>query len=179
VQPVFIVRDLGVIVDANVAMKAHVTATVRSCFAALRQIRSVRRALHQHAVLTLIRALVVTNVDYCATVLVGVSGRLLDRLQSVLNAAARLIFSARRPDHISPLLYDLHWLWILERIKFRLCSLTFRCLHGTAPSYLADSLRRTASAEGRRHLRSSVTTSLVVPSTRRSTLCDRAFPVAE
>jgi len=122
-------------------------------------------------------ALVVSKVDYCATVLVGVSGRLLDMLQLVLHAAARLI-SEGRSGHISPLLYDLHWLRILERIKFRLCSLTFRCLHGTAPSYLADSFRRTASVEGRRHLRSSITTSLVVPSTRRSTLCDRAFPVA-
>jgi len=178
VQPVSIVRDHGVIVDAYVTMKEHVTATVRSCFAAIRQIRSVRRALPQHADLTLVRALVVSKVDHCATVLVGVSGRLLDRLQSVLNAAARLIFSARRSDHISPLLYDLHWLWIPERIKFRLCSLTFRCVHGTAPSYLAVSLRRTVIAEGRRHLRSSVTTSLVVPSTRRSTLGDRAFPVA-
>jgi len=41
-----------------------------------------------------------------------------------------------------------------------------------------DSSRRTASAEGRRHLRSSVTTFLVVPSTRWSTLGDRTFPVA-
>jgi len=105
----------------------------------------VRRGLPQHAVLTLIRALVASEVDYCATVLVGVSSRLLDTLQSVLNAADRLIFSGRRSDHISPLLYDLHWLRIPERIKFRLCSLTFRCLHSTAPSYLADSLRRIAS----------------------------------
>jgi len=104
----------------------------------------MRCAQPQHAVLTLIRTLVVSKVDYCATVLVGVSGRLLDRLQSVLSAAARLIFSAKRSDHISPLLYDLHWLRIPEHIKFWLCSPTFRCLHGTAPSYLADSLRRTA-----------------------------------
>jgi len=114
----------------------------------------------------------------CHKVLVGVSGRLLEGLQSVLTAAARLIFSPRRSDHISPLLYHLNWLRIPERIKFRLCSLKFRRLHGTAASYLVDSLRRTASAEGRRHLLSSVTTSLVVPSTRRSTLGDRAFQVA-
>ena len=32
--------------------------------------------------------------------------------------------------------------------------------------------------ESRRHLRSSTTTTLVVPPVQRSTLCDRAFPVA-
>jgi len=53
-----------------------------------------------------------------------------------------------------------------------------QCLHGTAPSYLADSLHRCAGTEGRRRLRSSVTDTLVVPLTKRSTLGDRAFPVA-
>ena len=123
-------------------MRSHVAATVRSCFAALRQLRSVRRCLPQQALLTLIRALIISKVDYCCSVLVGVSGHLLDRLQSVLNAAARLVFSARRSERITPLLRDLHWLRVPERIRCRLCVLTFRCLNGTAPSYLADSICR-------------------------------------
>ena len=58
VLPVSSVRDLGVHIDSDVSLRTHVTATVRSCFGALRQIRSVRRCLPQHALLTLIRALV-------------------------------------------------------------------------------------------------------------------------
>ena len=102
--------------------------------------------------------------------LVGVSGHLLDRLQSILNAAARLVFSARRSERITPLLRDLHWLRVPERIQFRLCVLTFRCLktlNGSAPPYLAESVRRTANVEGRRYLRSSTTMTLVVPSVQR------------
>src|SRR5664279_1022392 len=129
VQPVITVRDLGVHLDADVTMRTHVTATVRSCFGALRQIRSVRRSLPRHALLTLIRALVVSKLDYCNSVLTGVPGNLLDRLQSVLNAAARLVFSARRQEHITPLLRELHWLRVPERIQFRLCVLVYRCLH--------------------------------------------------
>ena len=49
VLPVKSVRDLGVYIDADVTMSAHVTTVVRSCFAALRQIRSVRRSLPRHA----------------------------------------------------------------------------------------------------------------------------------
>ena len=63
-----------------------------------------------------------------------------------------------------------HWLRVPERIRFRLCVLTFRCLNGTAPSYLADSICRVADVEGRRHLRSSATATLIVPPVRRSTL---------
>ena len=98
---------------------------------------------------------------------------LTDRLQSVLNAAARLVFSARRSEHVTPLLLDLHWLKVPERIKFRLCVLTHRCL------YIA--LRRHTLPRhynGPPCLHNAATPTLVVPSTRRSTLGDRAFPVA-
>jgi len=101
-----------------------------------------------------------------------------DQLQSVLNAAARLVFSARRSERITPLLRELHWLRVPERVTFRLCVLAYRCLHGTAPTYLAGGLLRTSDVDTRRRLRSADTAMLVVPSTRRSTLGDRAFPVA-
>ena len=80
---------------------------------------------------------------------------LQQRLQSVLNAAARLVFSARRSDHITPFLQELHWLRVPERIQFRLCVLAYRCLHGTAPSYIADDTRLTSGIEACRRLRSS------------------------
>ena len=94
VLPVSAIRDLGVYVDAHVTMKNHVTVTVRSRFAALRQIRSVRPSLTRYALLTMIRALVVSKVDYCISALADITGHLMDKLQSVLNAAARLVFSA-------------------------------------------------------------------------------------
>ena len=48
----------------------------------------------------------------------------------------------------------------------------------TAPAYLAESLHQTSDVDARRRLRSADSATLVVPSTRRSTLGDRAFPVA-
>jgi len=72
VFPVTTVRDLGVYLDADVSMAVHVTATVKACFAAPRQIRSVRHSLSREALLTLIRALIVSKLDYCCSVLAGV-----------------------------------------------------------------------------------------------------------
>jgi len=63
ISPVSPVRDLGVRIDSDLAMRSHVVATVRSSFAALRQIRSVRRSLTPQALLTLVRVLVVSKVD--------------------------------------------------------------------------------------------------------------------
>ena len=104
--------------------------------------------------------------------------QLQDRLQSVLNAAARLDFSARLSERITPLLRELHWLRVPEWVTFRLCVLAYRCLHGKAPSYLAVSFLRTSDVDTRRRLRSADSATPVVPSTRRTTLGDRAFPVA-
>jgi len=117
-------------------------------------------------------------VDYCNSVLAGISGQLQDLLQSVLTAAARLVFSARRSERITPLLRELHWLRVLEQVTFRLCVLAYCCLHGTAPTYLAESLLRTSDVDTQRRPHSADTAVLVVSSTRRSTLGDRAFPVA-
>ena len=78
----------------------------------------------------------------------------------------------------TPLLHELHWLRVPERIKFRLCVLAYRCLHGTAPSYLAESLQLSTDVAARRRLRSAASPTLLVLSSCRSTLGDRSFPVA-
>jgi len=88
------------------------------------------------------------------------------------------VFSARKPEHITPLLRVLHWMKVPERIQFRLCVLEYCCLNGTAPSYLAETFHLTADVGSRRRLRSASTSTLVVPSTRCTTLGDSAFPVA-
>ena len=90
--------------DADVTMRTHVIATVRSCFAALRQIRDIRRSLTRHALLDLIRAQIVSTVDYGNSVLTDISVYLTDKFQSVHNAAARLVISARRSNHITSLI---------------------------------------------------------------------------
>jgi len=164
-----------VYIDTDVAVKTHVTNTFRGWFSALRQIRRVRRSLPRHALVTLVRALVVSKV----AVLVGIPGYLQKRLQSVLNAAALLIYSAKKYDHITPLLRELHWLRVPERIQFRLCVLTYRCLTGTAPQYLADTLSLSTNVAARCRLRSADSRTLQLPSTRRTTLGDRAFSVSQ
>jgi len=79
---------------------------------------------------------------------------------------------------ITSLLYELPWLKVPERIKFRLCVLTHRCLHVMAPYHLAETIHPVFSCASRRHLQPADTSELIVQSIRRSTIGDRAFPVA-
>jgi len=95
-----------------------------------------------------------------------------------MNAAARLIYLSSRFDHITPLLRQLHWLKAKERIDFNLAVLVFKCIHGSAPPYLADELSRPADSLERCILRSASSSKLGVRRTRLTTVGDRSFPVA-
>ena len=72
--------------------------------------------------------LVLSRLDFGNATLTGAPAYLLERLQSVMNAAARLIFSSSRFDHISPLLSRLHWLKAAEWISYKVAVLAY---HGT------------------------------------------------
>ena len=95
----------------------------------------------------------------------------------ILNAVARLIYGRRKYDQVTPLLRELHWLRVPERITFRLATLAYRCQHNMAPHYLASQLNQASSVASRRRLRSASTPELIVPRTSRSTIGDRAFCV--
>ena len=128
----------------------------------MRQIRCIRRSLPRSSLATLITAFILSKVDYCNVVLSGLPQRDLERVQSVINAAARLTNGARKYDQVMPLLKDLHWLRVPERITYKLCVLVHNCLHRTAPRYLQDVIQPVAVTL-RRRLRSTSSSALVVP----------------
>jgi len=74
--------------------------------------------------------------------------------QSVQNAGARLVTGTRRSDHITPVLRQLHWLPVCQRVAFKIAGLVHQSLAGADPTpYLADDCHLLSNA-GRRPLRS-------------------------
>ena len=94
VRPVKCVRDLGVLIDSNMTLSNHVNNVAGICFYQLRQLRIIRRSLMTDAAHSLVRALIHTRVDYCNGLLAAGPKYLLEKLQSVLRAAARLVYSS-------------------------------------------------------------------------------------
>jgi len=131
------VTDLGVIIDNELTLKAHVSSLCRKCYFELRQLRQIRSSLSPEARKGLVHAMISSRLDYCNSLLYGVSAALLKKLQGVQNAAARFIAGVRRFDHITPVLHDLHWLPVQKRIVFKIATLVYKCMHEMAPSYLA------------------------------------------
>ena len=67
--------------------------------------------------------------------------RVFRRLQSVLNAAVRLIYRLRTRDHVSDAVISLHWLRVPERIQYELAVLAYKVLHSDASRYLGPLTR--------------------------------------
>ena len=154
---------MGAFVDNRLQLTSHINELVRSCFYHLRRIRSIRRFLPISCVIKLVVGLVLSRLDYCNSLLAGLPSCQLSRIQTVLNAAARMIFRCAPFDHVGPLLHRLHWLRIRERVTFKLCLLVFKSLSGDAPSYLSEHCALTASTCTRYSLRSNVAYQLNVP----------------
>ena len=151
----------------------------RTCFYHLPQLRVVRRSLTTDAAHSLIRALVHSRVDYCNGVLAGLPQTQINRLQSILRAAARLVLQLPGWASVSNLMrVQLHWLSIPQRIQFKLCSVVYRCLHNTAPIYLRGLCVPISSLEGCSHLRSAAAGDLRIPSAKTVTIGRRGFSVA-
>jgi hypothetical protein len=75
---------------------------------------------------SLAAALTLARLYYKCSMMVDQYARQRKRLQSMLNAAVRPIYSARKTEHVSTLLRELHWLRVPQRIEFCIVMLTYR-----------------------------------------------------
>jgi len=138
-------------------MHDHVSRVARTCFFHLRRLCSLRRQLGRDVTARLVSALVLSRLDYCNAILVGLPQTTLSSLQRVLHAAARMVLNLRPCDHVTPALLELHRLLITERIDFKLCLLVHEALVVHAPQYIADLMRPVADLPSQASLRTSLT----------------------
>ena len=122
-------RNIGASFDTTMSMLPHVNNACKSAFYYLRTISHIRKYLSTQTTEILIHVFVTSKLNHCNSLLYNVPKNVIKKLQSVQNAAARLITRSRKCDHITPILLDLHWLPVSERIKFKILLLTFKALH--------------------------------------------------
>ena len=101
----------------------------------------------------------------------------ISQVQRVQNSAARSLVGAKRRDHITPILRNLHWLPITKCVDYKLLVLVYKALNGTGPEYIHELL--TVHESGHEGLRSAQNViTLVEPRTELVTGGDRSFEKA-
>ena len=116
------VKNLGVIFDSDNSFDNHVAKICRACYYHLRDLRRIRKFISDETAILLANAMVRSHLDYCNSILYGVSKSNIPKLQRVQNALCRIIFRLGKMSHVTPFLKKLHWLPIQHRMQARLCS---------------------------------------------------------
>ena len=144
----------------------------------LRRIRAIRRSVATSTAIWLVNSFVVSKLDYCNSLLAGLPAYQLEKVQSILNYAARLIYGRRKYNHVTPLLGDdLHWLRVLQTVRYKSCLIVYKAMNGLSPSYITSYCRSVSSVQGRSTLHSATHKQLVIPRSK-SKLGDWSFSVA-
>ena len=166
-------------INSQLSMKDHVQKVCKTSYYHLRQLRSIRGSLSADSCSALVRAFISSRLDYCNSLLTGIEKSQVNKLQSVLWVAARLMMRKGKFEPISnDIRNKLLWLPIQQRIRFKIGVLVYRCLPGTAPSYLSEMLSAAADVAGRRTLRSAAHGDLIVPRSRTVRFGSRMFAVS-
>lgn len=174
ISPSSKVKNLGVVIDSQLAMDAQVSAICRSAYFQLHNIGSIRKYLTTEVASQLIHSFVTSRLDYCNSLLFGMSQYSLRKLNRVQNTAARVLTLSKKFDHITPILKDLHWLPVNLRIEFKILLLVYKAMNKKAPTYIQELLQEYNPT---RSLRSANQGKLLVPKTRLVSYGDRAFSV--
>ena len=175
VPAVTTVRNLGAWLDANLTMSAHINKTCQSVIIYhLHNIGRIRKYLSYDDRKSIVQAVIMSRIDYCNSLLVGVPAVQLSKLQRLQNAAARLVSNVAKYDHITSTLVKLHWLPVRFRVIFKIAMLAHKCIYGNAPEYLKGLVK--VKRTSRYNLRSDGGLLLEDYSARsKKTLGDRAF----
>ena len=128
--------------DSSLTMEKHVNNVSRICHYHLRNISRIKPYLNDNACKSLVQATVVSRLDYANGILYGITDQLMSKLQRVQNTAARIVTGTKRRDHITPVLFRLHWLPVHCRVQYKILLYAYKALNGTAPVYIEDLIKR-------------------------------------
>jgi hypothetical protein len=171
------VRNLGVVFDQHMCMSDHVTQLCKSVNWLIRNLYRIRPYIDSDTCHNTVRALVLSRLDYCNVLLNGILKKDMNRLQKLQNKCARLICMIPKFEHVTPLLKQLHWLPVNERIAFKTLVFVYKSLNGLSPQYIQDCLVVRRPSEQAMRTRSADAPCLLVPMSRKCA-GDRALSVA-
>ncbi len=127
------IKNLGVILDSKLFFENHISHVIKTAFFHLRNIAKLRNMLSVSDAEKLVHAFMTSRLDYCNALQGGCPASLINKLQIVQNAAARVLIRLRKYDHITPILQSLHRLPIKFHISYKILLLDYKALNYLAP----------------------------------------------
>ena len=169
-------KSLGVTLDQSLTFDQHVQDVVKASNFHIRALRHIRPMLDREVANTIACSIVSTRLDYCNSLLYGTKVSNIKKLQRIQNSLARVVACSNLRDHITPVLKELNWLPIKQRIKYKVALVTHKVLATGQPPYLAEFM--SAYKPRKPGLRSANKCQLTIPTGLGTTAGQRTFTSA-
>ena len=134
------IKYLGAWLDQELQMKQHIVNKCRTAMLNIQRIKHLGPLLTEDITQVLVLGLVISHIDYCNSLFVGLPEIDISKLQRIQNVGPKLVLNKPRSHSATETLRLLHWLPIWERIKHKLLTIVFKCLNDKAPAYLKNLL---------------------------------------
>ena len=116
----------------------HINKLMSTSFNTLHNIGHVRCHLDEETTKILIQALILSKIDYCNSLFLGIPKYNIAKLQRIQNMSCRIIFLLPKCSSIKNYLAQHHWLIIQECITYKLDTIMYKCIHNSAHVYLTE-----------------------------------------
>ena len=156
-------KNLGLVFDRTLSWNSHISHITKRCFGILSGLSHLRHCLPHGVIVTLVNALVLSQVRYCLTVYGNSTCANTSRIQKILNFSAKVIFGRKKFDHVSDLLQELGWLTADDMVAMHTLTLMHKVRRTGEPDMLARQFHTAAETRERSTRRDH---HLVVPRSR-------------
>jgi len=131
-------KYLGVVFDPLISWSEHVNQISANISKKCGVIKRIKYYVPKNILSMLANAIVMPNFDYCSPVWSNCSNELSNSLQVLHNRLARIILSADPRCPINEMMKTLKWVKLNDRWNNHMLYIVFKCLKGTAPTYLSS-----------------------------------------
>ena len=120
-------------------MERQIASVRKTTFWQLSNLKKIGKYLTKDIKTMLVKTLILSKLDYCNALYTNLPNYLIKKLQNVLNAAIRFIHNVdQRCDDLKYYFKESHILPIHYRIKYKVCLVTHKALHGECPDYIKN-----------------------------------------
>ena len=131
-------KNLGVFIDNDLSMNYQLSSVSKAVYLEIRRLKHISKFVSESCLKTLAASFILSRLDYCNALYINLPQYQIKKLQKLQNFAAKVVLNKSIFEHVTPCLIELHWLPVAFRIKYKIAVLSFKCVNGLAPKYLAD-----------------------------------------
>ena len=137
IEPSNSVKNLGVHMDQTLSFKNHIDEMAKKVYGTLNFINRVGNNLDKASRINVVQSLVLPIINYGLKIWGLTSKHQLERAQRLQNFSAKVAFGgARKYDHVSPIIKELGWLKIEEKIINDIAVMVYNIRNDHVPQWL-------------------------------------------